>query len=259
MYSDRDVFRRDFVLLMVEVEGERLTLAVVVLDHDFERLSLGRECVVIEGEMSRRDDVAIVRREGFIASADAQRPSAVILKIAEGVACAIHDALGRERAADLDFFARRKGFRDGHRSDLERINRSHVQTAITADQTKPGQEQDDDRPCRITDVRFHDSLGLEVDAETCRDSRSKGIHVRAEEEQSAATDDKEQVIRQEQLYSKMQPAAPDYARTALCSLSMSAFDWRTLVASIRIFSRTSGWISPDKTLVNRHAYSAGNK
>ena len=41
MYSDRDVFRRDFVLLMVEVEGERLTLAVIVLDHDFERLSFG--------------------------------------------------------------------------------------------------------------------------------------------------------------------------------------------------------------------------
>ena len=63
MYSDRDVFRRDFVLLMVEVEGECLTLAVIVLDHDFERLSLGGECVVIEGEMSRRDGVAIVRRE----------------------------------------------------------------------------------------------------------------------------------------------------------------------------------------------------
>ena len=43
MYSDRDVFRRDFVLLMVEVKYERLTLAVVVLDHDFERLSFGRE------------------------------------------------------------------------------------------------------------------------------------------------------------------------------------------------------------------------
>ena len=43
MYSDRDIFRRDFVLLMVEVEGERLTLAMIVLDHDFERLSLGRE------------------------------------------------------------------------------------------------------------------------------------------------------------------------------------------------------------------------
>ena len=102
-------------------------------------------------------------------------------------------------------------------------------------------------------------MGLEVDAKSCRDSRSKGIDVRAEEEQSAAADDKEQVIRQEQLYSKMQPAASDKARIALCSLSMSAFDWRTLVASIRIFSRTSGWISPDKTLVNRHAYSAGNK
>ena len=259
MYSDRDVFRRDFVLLMVEVKCERLTLAVVVLDHDFERLSFGGEYVVIEGEMPRRDSIAIVRREGFTASADTQRPSAVVLKIAEGVACAFHDAFGRERAADLDFFARREGFRDGHRGDLERVNRSHVQTAITADQTKPGQEQDAYRPCRITDVRFHDSLGLEVDAETCRDSRSKGIHVRSEEEQPAATDDKEQVIRQEQLYSKMQPAASDKARTALCSLSMSAFDWRTLVASIRIFSRTSGWISPDKTLVNRHAYSAGNK
>ena len=43
MYSDRDIFRRDFVLLMIEVEGKRLTLAVVVLDHDLERLSLGRE------------------------------------------------------------------------------------------------------------------------------------------------------------------------------------------------------------------------
>ena len=48
---------------MVEVEGERLTLAVVVLDHDFERLSLGRERMVIEGEMPRRDGIAIVRRE----------------------------------------------------------------------------------------------------------------------------------------------------------------------------------------------------
>ena len=63
MYSDRDVFRRDVVLLMVKVEGERLTLAVVVLDHDFERLSFGGECVVIEGEMSRRNSIAIVRRE----------------------------------------------------------------------------------------------------------------------------------------------------------------------------------------------------
>ena len=36
MYSDRDVFRRDFVLLMAEVESERLTLAVIVFDHDFE-------------------------------------------------------------------------------------------------------------------------------------------------------------------------------------------------------------------------------
>ena len=160
MYSDRDVFRRDFVLLMVKVEGERLTLAVVVFEHDFERLSFGRKRVVIEGEMSRRDGVAIVRREGFTASADAQRPSAVVLKIAEGVACAFHDAFGRERAANLDFFAQREDFRDGHRGDLERINRSYVQTAITADQTKPGQEQDTYRPCRITDVRFHDSYGV---------------------------------------------------------------------------------------------------
>ena len=145
---------------MVEVEGERLTLAVVVLDHDFERLSLGGKRVIIEGEMSRRDGVAIVRREGFTASADAQRPSAVVLEIAQGVARAFHDAFGRKRAADLDFFTRREGFRDGHRSDLERINRSHVQTAITANQTKPGQEQDAYRPCRITDVRFHDSYGV---------------------------------------------------------------------------------------------------
>ena len=203
--------------------------------------------MVIEGEMPRRDGVAIVRREGFTASADAQRSTAVVLKIAQGVARAFHDAFGHKRAADLDFFAQREGFRDGHRGDLERVNRSHVQMAITADQTKPGQEQDAYHPCRITDVRFHDSLGLEVDAKTCRDSRSERIHVRAEEEQSAAADDKEQVIRQEQLYTEMQPAAPDKARTALCSLSMSAFDWRTLVASIRIFSRTSGWISPDKT------------
>ena len=151
--------------------------------------------MVIEGEMPRRDDVAIVRREGFTASTDAQRPTAVVLKIAQGVACAFYNAFGRERATDLDFLARRKGFRDGHRSDLERINRSHVQTAITADQTKPGQEQDAYRPCRITDIRFHDSLGLEIDAETCRDGRSERIHVRAEEEQSAATDGKEQVIR----------------------------------------------------------------
>ena len=160
MYSDRDVFRRDFVLLMVEVESERLTLAVVVLDHDFERLPLGRECVVIEGERPRCDGIAIVRREGFTASADAQRSPAVVLKIAEGVARAIHDAFGHERAADLDFFARRDGFRDGHRGDLERVNRSYVQTAITADQTKPGQKQDAYRPCRITDVRFHDSYGV---------------------------------------------------------------------------------------------------
>ena len=160
MYSDRSIFRRDFILLMVKVECERLTLAVVVLDHDFERLSLGRKRVVIEGEMSRRDDVAIVRREGFTASTDAQRPTAVVLKIAQGVARAFHDAFGRERAADLYFFARRDGFRDGHRGDLERVNRSHVQTAITADQTKPGQEQDAYRPCRITDVRFHDSYGV---------------------------------------------------------------------------------------------------
>ena len=118
-----------------------------------------------------------------------------LLEIAQGVARAIHDAFGHERAADLDFFTRRDGFRNGHRGDLEWINRSHVQTAITADQTKPGQEQDAYRPCRITDVRFHDSLGLEVNAETCRDSRSKGIHVRSEEEQPAAANDKEQVIR----------------------------------------------------------------
>ena len=201
------------LFLAVEVEGERLTLAVVVFEHDFERLSLGRECVVIEAEMPRRDSIAIVRREGFTASADAQRPSAVILEIAQRVARAFYDAFGRKRAADLDFFARREGFRDRHRGDLERVNRSHVQTAITADQAKPGQEQDDDCPCRITDVRFHDSLGLEVDAETCRDSRSKEIYVRAEEEQSAATDDKEQVIRQEQFYSEMHAPAPDYART----------------------------------------------
>ena len=110
--------------------------------------------------MSRRDDVAIVRREGFTASADAQHSTAVVLKIAQGVARALHDAFGHKRAADLYFFARRDGFRDGHRSDLERINRSHVQTAITADQTKPGQEQDDDCPCRITDVCFHDSYGV---------------------------------------------------------------------------------------------------
>ena len=180
---------------MVEVEGERLTLAVVVLDHDFERLSFGGKRVIIEGEMSRRDDVAIVRREGFTASADAQHSTAVVLKMAQGVARAFHDAFGRERAADLDFFVRHDKLRAGHRSDSERVNRSHVQTAITANQTKPGQEQDAYRPCRITDVRFHDSLGLEVDAETCRDSRSERIHVRAEEEQSAAADDKEQVIR----------------------------------------------------------------
>ena len=43
MSSDRDVFWRDVVLLAVEVEGERLTLAVVVFEHDFERLSLGGE------------------------------------------------------------------------------------------------------------------------------------------------------------------------------------------------------------------------
>ena len=198
---------------MVEVEGERLTLAVVVLDHDCERLPLGREGMVIEGEMSRRDDVAIVRRERFTASSDAERSLAVILEIAQRVARAFYNAFGSERAADLYFFARREGFRDGHRSDLERVNRSHVQTAITANQTKPGQEQDAYRPCRITDVRFHDSLGLEVDAETCRDSRSEKIDVRAEEEQPTAAQDKEQVIRQEQLYTEMQPAAPNYART----------------------------------------------
>ena len=156
----KDVFRRDFVLLMVEVKCERLTLAVVVLDHDLERLSLGGECVVIEAEMSRRDDVAIVRRERFTASSDAERSLAVILEIAQRVARTFHDAFGRERAADLDFFAQREGFRDGHRGDLERVNRSHVQTAITANQTKPGQEQDAYRPCRITDVRFHDSYGV---------------------------------------------------------------------------------------------------
>ena len=176
--------------------------------------------MVIEGEMSRRDDVAIVRREGFTASSDAERSLAVILEIAQRVARAFYNAFGSERAADLDFFTQREGFRDRHRGDLERINRSHVQTAITADQTKPGQEQDAYHPCRITDVRFHDSLGLEVDAETCRDSRSEKIDVRAEEEQSAATDDKEQVIRQEQFYSEMQPAAPNYARTALCSIDV---------------------------------------
>ena len=116
--------------------------------------------MVIEGEMPRRDDVAIVRREGFTASTDAQRPTAVVLKIAQGVACAIHNAFGRECAADLYFFARHDGLRDGHRGNLERVNRSHVQTAITADQTKPGQEQDTYRPCRITDVRFPDSYGV---------------------------------------------------------------------------------------------------
>ena len=199
--------------LAVEIEGEHLTLTVVVFDHDFERLSFGRKRVVIEGEMSRRDGVAIVWREGSTASADAQRPSAVILEIAQGVARAFHDAFGRERAADLDFFTRREGFRDGHCRDSERVNRSHVQTAITANPAKPGQEQDDDCPCRITDVRFYDSLGLEVDAETCRDSRSKEMYVRSEEEQSAAADDKEQAIRQEQLYAEMQPATPNYART----------------------------------------------
>ena len=89
-----------------------------------------------------------------------QRPLAVVLKIAQGVARAFHDVLGCERATDLDFFARREGFRDRHRGDLERVNRSYVQTAITADQAKPGQEQDAYRPCRITDVRFHDSYGV---------------------------------------------------------------------------------------------------
>ena len=39
------------------------------------------------------------------------------------------------------------------------------------------------------------------------------MYVRSEEEQSAAADDKEQVIRQEQFYGEMQPATPDYART----------------------------------------------
>ena len=127
------------LFLTVEVEGERLTLAVVVFDHDFERLSFGGKRVIIEGEMPRRDGIAIVRRERFTASAaDAQRPSAVILEIAQRVARAFYDALGSERAADLDFFTRHEGVRDGHRSDLERINRSHVQTAITADPAKPG-------------------------------------------------------------------------------------------------------------------------
>ena len=37
--------------------------------------------------------------------------------------------------------------------------------------------------------------------------------VRAEEEQSATAQDKEQVIRQEQFYSEMHAPAPDYART----------------------------------------------
>ena len=235
------------LFLAVEVKCERLTLAVIVLDHDFERLSLGRECVVIEGEMPRRDGVAIIRRERFTASADAQRSTAVILEIAQGVARAIHDAFGHERAAYLDIFARHDGFRDGHRGDLERVNRSHVQTAITAAQAKPGHEQGDYRPCCITDVLFHGSLRLEVETKACRYGRPERVDVRAEEKQPATAQDKEQVIRQEQLYSKMQPAASDKARTALCSLSMSAFDWRTLVASIRIFSRTSGWISPDKT------------
>ena len=39
-----------FLFLAVKVECERLTLAVIVLDHDFKRLSLGRECVIIERE-----------------------------------------------------------------------------------------------------------------------------------------------------------------------------------------------------------------
>ena len=116
--------------------------------------------MVIEGEKPRRDGVAIVRREGFTASTDAQCPPAVVLKIAQGVARAFYDAFGRKRTAYLDFFGRREGFRDGHRRGSERVNRSHVQTAITADQTKPGQEQDAYRPCRITDVRFHDSYGV---------------------------------------------------------------------------------------------------
>ena len=51
------------LFLAVEVEGERLTLAVIVLDHDFERLSLGGKRVVIEAEMPRRDGVAIVGHE----------------------------------------------------------------------------------------------------------------------------------------------------------------------------------------------------
>ena len=169
--------------------------------------------MVIESERPRRDGVAIVGREGFTASTDAERSLAVVLEIAQGVARAIHDALGRERAADLDFFTRRDGFRDGHRRDLERVNRSHVQTAIAADQTKPGHEQDDHRPCRITDVLFHGSLRLEVETKACRYGRSERIHVRAEEEQPAAAEDKEQMIRQEQFYSEMHASAPDYART----------------------------------------------
>ena len=56
-------------------------------------------------------------------------------------------------------------------------------------------------------------MGLEVDAKACRDGRSKEIYIRAEEEQPAATDDKEQVIRQEQLYGEMHASAPNYART----------------------------------------------
>ena len=48
-------------------------------------------------------------------------------------------------------------------------------------------------------------MGLEVDAKACRDGRSKEMYVRAEEEQPAAADDKEQVIRQEQFYSEMPP------------------------------------------------------
>ena len=96
--------------LAVEIEGEHLTLTVVVFDHDFERLSFGRKRVVIEGEMSRRDGVAIVWREGSTASADAQHPPAVVLETAQGVARAFHDAFGSEHAADLDFFTRREGF-----------------------------------------------------------------------------------------------------------------------------------------------------
>ena len=55
MYSDRSIFRRDFILLMVKVEGERLTLAMIVFDHDFERLSLE---VVIEDNHGQSQTLA---------------------------------------------------------------------------------------------------------------------------------------------------------------------------------------------------------